>query len=422
MDVFEITGGKPLSGEITVAGSKNAATPILAAALLASGTSTIANVPRIEDVFRMLEIIESLGAKVAWEDDHTVTITPGEISIENLRQDLVKKLRSSILLLGPLSAKIDSFTLNHPGGCIIGARPLDTHIDALHKLGVEVAVSDDGYRVQAHNRKAGKLVLRECSVTATENALMLAASLPDITEIHFAAAEPHVQDLCHFLVALGADISGIGTHTLIITGSENLQGVEYRIIPDANEAATFLVLGAATQSPITVRGAREEHLEVVMEKLRLFGVDFSVTREAITVVPVEKLRAVPKIDTMIYPGLPTDSQGPFGVLATQADGTTLLHDPMFESRFNYISELQKMGATAKVLNPHQVEITGPTRLKGTAIKSYDLRSGVSLIIAALCARGKTTIEEIYQVDRGYERIEERLQALGADIKRIKKES
>lgn len=417
MQVFEIRGGNQLNGKISVYGSKNATTPILAATLLATTPSTLHNIPRIEDVFRMLEIIESLGAIVTWPDEHSVTIDPANLSLDNLNQSLVKKIRSSILLLGALAARFDTFTLNHPGGCVIGARSVDTHIDALKKLGVTVTTSKGGYQVEAKERRAASFVLRECSVTATENALMLAASLPGTSEIHFAATEPHVQDLCAFLVKMGAQIEGIGTHDLKITGSLALVGVEHTIIPDANEAATFLILGVATKSPLEVVGARADHLEVVLEKLREFGADFTVTDTSITVIPADTIRAVTKVDTMIYPGIPTDTQALFGVLATLAEGTTLIHDPLFEGRFNYIPALQIMGAKAKILNPHQVEITGPTKLRGTGIRSYDLRAGVSLIIAALCAEGKTVIEEIYQVDRGYEAIEQRLQLIGADIKR-----
>ncbi len=417
MHVFEIIGGKQLKGEIAVFGSKNAATPILAATLLTAETSLIHNIPRIEDVLRMLEILESMGVEVAWKDDHSVQITPGNYDVTKLDQSLVKQLRSSILLLGALSAKQNHFSLSHPGGCVIGARPVDTHMDALHKLGVAVSKTARGYEIDATERKASTLVLRESSVTATENVLMLSSVLPGITTIKLAACEPHVADLCHFLMGLGVKIDGVGTTTLLVTGKENLQGTEHTLIPDANEAATFLILGAATKSPLTVVNAREEHLDAVLEKLREFGVDFAIEDNQITVIP-GMLEAVTKVDTRVYPGIPTDVQAPFGILATQAVGETLIHDPLFEGRFNYVQELEKMGGHAKVLNPHQVVVTGATKLKGTRIKSYDLRAGAALIIAALCAEGTTIIEEIYQVDRGYERIEERLAGIGADIKRL----
>lgn len=365
----------------------------------------------------MLEILESMGVQVSWQDEHTIEVTPGAYDVSKLNQHLVKKLRSSILLLGSLSATQQAFSLSQPGGCVIGARPVDTHMDALEKLGVRVARTEEGYQIDATGRRAHKVVLRESSVTATENVLMLASVLPGTTAVKLAACEPHVEDLCHFLITLGAKIEGMGTTNLIITGQGVLHGGEHTLIPDANEAATFLILGAATGSELTVVNAREEHLDAVLEKIREFGVSFEVNKNEITVRP-NTLQAVSKVDTRVYPGIPTDVQAPFGILATQAMGETLIHDPLFEGRFNYVQELEKMGGHAKVLNPHQVVVSGKTSLKGTRIKSFDLRAGAALIIAALCAEGKTVIEEIYQVDRGYEHIEERLQAIGADIKRV----
>lgn len=417
MEVFEIEGGKRLKGEISVSGSKNATTPILAATLLTKETCVLSNLPLIEDVFRMLEILESMGAKIEWRGKRTVAITAKDIDPKKMDIEKVKKIRSSILLLGSLSARFDRFSLYHPGGCVIGARPVGTHFDVLEKLGVRISVKGKRYELDASLRHAGTVVLREMSVTATENAMMLAAGCPGKTVIKIAASEPHVEDLGRFLIAMGAKIEGLGTHTLTITGTKKLRGTEHAIIPDANEAATFLILGVATGSPIVVKNAREEHLDLVLEKLREFGADFDVKKNAIAVIPAKKLRAVAKVDTRTYPGIPTDVQAPFGVLATQALGETLVHDSLFEGRFNYVPELEKMGAHATVLNPHQVVISGKTELHGTVIKSYDLRAGAALIIAALSAKGKTVIEDIYQVDRGYERIEERLAGIGARIKR-----
>ncbi len=418
MEYFEIQGGKKLAGSIDVRGSKNATTPILAATLLTTGECVISNIPLIEDVYRMLEILESMDVEVTWEGERTVRICAKNLAASKIDLQTVKKLRSSILLLGPLSARAESFKIAHPGGCVIGKRPVGTHFDALEKMGVTITQDENCYLIDAKAKKAGKVVLREFSVTATENAMMLAASLPGTTLIKLAACEPHVQDLGKFLIAMGAQIKGLGTHTLEISGSEKLTGATHEIIPDANEAATFLIMGVATKSPIKVKHARVDDLDIVLERLRQFGADFKIEEDAIEVIPNENLVAVEKIDTRTYPGVPSDVQQPLGVLATQALGETLIFDTIFEGRFNYLSELEKMGARAKVLNPHQAVITGPTKLKGSAIKSFDLRAGASLIIAALCAKGTTTIDEIYQVDRGYERIEERLQLLGADIKRM----
>jgi UDP-N-acetylglucosamine 1-carboxyvinyltransferase len=419
MEHFEIIGGKKLSGEIDVRGSKNAATPILAATVLTKEECILSNVPLIEDVFRMVEILESMGSRIKWLSERKISIKNDKIDPLKMDVEKVKKLRSSILLLGSLSTRFDTFKIYHPGGCVIGKRPLGTHFDAMAKMGIDITQKEKFYLADAKKRKAGKIILREFSVTATENAMMLAAALPGRTIIKIAAAEPHVEDLGKFLVSMGAKIKGLGTHTLEITGAKKLRGVKHTIIPDANEAATFLIMGVATGSPIRVVNAREENLDLVLEKLREFGADFKIGKNFIEVIPAEKLKAVQKIDMRIYPGVPSDVQAPLGVLATQAAGHTLIFDTIFDGRFNYVNELEKMGAKAYILNPHQVVISGPTKLHGNGTKSFDLRAGASLIIAALVAEGKTVIEDIYQVDRGYERIEERLQKIGADIKRVK---
>jgi len=418
MENFEIIGGKKLKGEIEVRGSKNAATPILAATLLTRKECIISNIPLIEDVFRMLEIMESMGSEIKWIGEHSVSVRNQNIDPEKMNFNLVRKLRSSILFLGVLSARFEKFRIAHPGGCVIGSRPMGTHFDALRKMGVDIRQEGGFYKIDAKRRKPGKVVLKEFSVTATENALMLAAGLSGKTVIKIAAAEPHIEDLGKFLAQLGAKIKGLGTHTIEITGLRNPRGARHEIIPDANEAATFLIMGVATKSPIRVRNAREDHLDLVLEKLREFGADFKIRKDYIDVIPKKNLMAVKKIDTRTYPGIPTDIQAPIGILSTQAKGETLIFDTMFEGRFNYLSELEKMRANVKMLNPHQAVISGPIKLKGSVIKSFDLRAGASLIIAALVAEGKTIIEDTYQVDRGYEKIEERLKKLGADIRRI----
>ncbi|MFZ2226692.1 MAG: UDP-N-acetylglucosamine 1-carboxyvinyltransferase [Candidatus Moraniibacteriota bacterium] len=418
METFEIIGGKKLNGEIVVRGSKNATTPILAATLLTKEECVISNIPLIEDVSRMLEILSSMGSEIRWLGERKISVKNAKIDPEKMDIETVKKLRSSVLLLGALSARFDKFKFYRPGGCVIGARPLGTHFKALHKLGVDIFERDHHYAVNAKKRKAAKFTLGEMSVTATENAMMLASALPGKTIIKATACEPHVEDLGRFLVSMGAKIKGLGTHSLEITGAKKLRGATHMIIPDANEAATFLIMGVTTGSRIKVKNAREEHLDLVLEKLREFGADFRISKNTIEVIPAKKLVAVSKVDTRTYPGVPSDVQAPFGVLATQADGKTLIHDSLYESRFNYIGELIKMGAKAEILDPHRVLISGPTKLKGKTITSFDLRAGATLIIAALIAEGKTTIKEIYQVDRGYEKIEERLAKLGAEIRRI----
>ena len=335
----------------------------------------------------MLEILKSLGAEVVWQGKHTVAITAKHIDAKKINHQEVSRLRSSVLLLGALAARMNHFSLRQPGGCVIGARPVGTHIDALEKLGIYIIGDGKSYHVDATKKRSGTVVLREFSVTATENVMMAAATLPGKTIIKIAACEPHVEDLGRFLQALGVGITGLGTHTITIAGKRNLRGATHSIIPDHNEAATFLFLGAVTGSTLTVKNAREEHLDIVLEKLREFGASFTIKKNAIIIHPAKKLRAVTKVDTRIYPGVPTETQSLFGVLATQAEGDTLIFETLFEGRFNYIPELIKMGAAADILNPHQVVIHGKTPLQGTIIKSYDLRAGAALIIAALAAAG-----------------------------------
>jgi UDP-N-acetylglucosamine 1-carboxyvinyltransferase len=417
MQVFEIQGGQKLSGEIEVRGSKNAAAPIICATLLTTEPCVLSNVPLIEDIFKLLEILKSMGSEVEWLAERTVKITNKNIEPEKMDFELVKKIRLSILLLGALSARFEKFRLYHPGGCVLGARSVDTHMDAFERFGVHIEKDQNVYKVNASAKQAGLVILKEFSVTATENALMIAAGLSGKTTIKIAACEPHVQDLGHFLKSMGATIEGLGTHTVTIDGTNHLKGVTHTIIPDSIEAATFLVLGAVLRSDIVVKNAREDQLELVLEKMREFGVRFEITPEAIRVLPSERLVSPGKVKTEIYPGLPTDSQPIFGILAAISEGETLMHDPLFEARFNYMPELEKMGAKVMVLNPHQALMRGNAQLRGTTIRSYDLRAGASLIIAALAAKGTSIIEQIEQVDRGYEKIEERLQKIGAKIVR-----
>jgi len=419
MPYFEIVGGKKLKGEIEVRGSKNAATPILAATLLTEKKCVLDNIPLIEDVLKMIKIIKGMGAEVEWLGKRKISVAAKNINPEKMDFEEVGKMRSSILLLGSLSARFPKFKMSCPGGCLIGSRPIGTHFRALEKMGVKIKQDNDFYRIDSSRRRAAKVVLGEFSVTATENALMLASAIPQKTIIKIAAAEPHVQDLAGFLVKLGVKVKGAGTHTLEVIGRNNLKGADHRIIPDANEAATFLIMGAATKSRVTVKNAVEDNLDLVLEKLREFGAEFEIKKNSITVLPKSGLKAVAKIDARIYPGIPTDIQAPLGVLATQAEGTTLIHDTLYEGRFKYIQELRKMGAVAVVSDPHSALITGPTQLYGKEVISFDLRAGASMIIAALLARGGSVIKNIEQVDRGYERIEERLQKLGADIRRVK---
>lgn len=414
---FVIHGGKRLTGTITVGGMKNAATPAIAATLLTDEPCILHNIPRIADVEAMLSIIRSMGGRAEWIDNNSVRIENRGIDIAKLDQKQVKRLRSSILFLGPLLTRWDTVTLSEPGGCIIGNRPLDTHLLGLQKLGAQFERSDSAITAHRESLRGARIVQREASVTGTENIVMAATGAAGETQIVNAAMEPHVQDVCRMLVAMGARIEGIGTTLLTIQGGHPLKGVEYTIIPDTIEAGTFLMLGFATRSEITIRGARAEHMEVVLETLSAMGAHYECGEGYIRTLPSPALQAA-RLETRAYPGIPTDMQSLFGVLATQTQGATMIHETMFEGRLGYIQELTKMGANATVLDPHRVMVSGPTPLYGKEIYSLDLRAGAALVIAALIASGETIIHDAQIIDRGYERIEERLSALGADIRRM----
>ncbi len=415
MSSFVIEGGVRLSGAISVPGAKNAATPILAATLLTTDECIIHNVPKISDVERMIKLLIAVGASVKREGQ-TVIIKADKINLSNLPVNEVKGMRSSVLLFGPLLARIKKVELPEPGGCIIGNRPLDTHLEGLRQLGVRVETWTDRYVLATDKLIGAEIILPEFSVTATENLVMAASLALEHTIIKLAAAEPHVQDLCNFLVTLGAKISGIGTHTLMIEGVSSLHGGEYSIIPDSIEAGTWAVLGAVAKGQLTIKPIVQEHLDSVLFKLSQIGVSCELHNQELVVNASRQLKSF-RLQAMPYPGFPTDLQAPMAVLATQANGTSLIHDPLYEGRLNHISELVKMGANALVADPHRVVITGPTPLYGRDINSYDLRSGATLIIAALIAEGVTTIAGAETVDRGYEKLEQRLVAIGAKIKR-----
>ncbi len=417
MSKFVIEGGKKLRGKIKIRGMKNATTPIIAATLLTDEECVISNIPRISDVEKMIDILTSLGSKIAWIDEHQLKISNQNISLQTLNKEAVQSMRSSILLLGPLLARFGKVRLPEPGGCIIGKRPIDTHLYGLKHLGAKIKEGADFYQIEAKNLKGNIIILPEFSVTATENLVMAAVLAQGQTTIKLAAAEPHVQDLCNFLNKMGAKINGIGTHTLVIDGVKKLFGTQHTIIPDQIEVGTFAVAAAITHGEVEIENIIPEHLELILLKLKQIGVNFELGTNWLKVHPSSNLRSF-KLQTLPYPGFPTDLQAPFAVLATQASGTTLIQDPLFEGRMGYVSELIKMGANAIVADPHRVVINGPTPLYGTEIKSFDLRAGATLIIAGLVAKGQTIISQAEMVDRGYEKIEERLTKLGAKIKRV----
>ncbi|OHA47062.1 MAG: UDP-N-acetylglucosamine 1-carboxyvinyltransferase [Candidatus Terrybacteria bacterium RIFCSPLOWO2_01_FULL_44_24] len=416
---FLIKGGRALNGDVSVWGSKNSATKLLAACLLTKEPCYIENVPKIADVFTMIDILRGLGADIEWNNERSLHVVCANINPEKLNRELVGHLRSSVVLLGPLFARFHEVKSPYPGGDRIGARPIKTHLDVFRALGAEILEESDGVTIKRDSVVSGsKVVLRELSVTATENALMAASLVTHETKIYIAAAEPSIHDLIAFLRSMGVDISGDGTHTLVVRGKEKLGGGRLAVSPDYLDAATFTIAAIATKGHVKIHGSNPDHLLLVFEKLKEMGADIRLNKDVIEIVPVSApLRAV-NIQAMVYPGIPTDLQSIFGVLATQMVGTTLIHDPLFEGRFRYIEELNRMGANAFVIDPHRALINGPTALTGIPISSLDIRSGAALVIAGLVANGETLINDVYQIDRGYEAIDQRLKILGADIIRL----
>ncbi len=418
-DKFLINGGKPLKGEVEVRGAKNAAFPILAATLLTKEECEISNLPLIEDVFRMLEILKSIGSRVSWTGERTVKIKNSDIDASRLKEDLIKVFRGSVLFWGPLLARCGKLAFPQPGGCIIGARPVDVHLDGFGQLGVEISRKNNKYFLESGKEaRQDKVILNEFSVTATENLLLFSALNPGRIEINISDGDYQVQELAKFLRKMGADIREKSGHRLVVDGKKKLKGVKHRLMYDPIEACTFIITAAAHKGDVLVKNVETSFLQLPLKKLRDSGVPLEmVSQKSVRVLPWKKLK-INKIQSLPYPGVPSDLQSAFGVLATQSEGSTLIHDPLYEARLKYLEEVNKMGAEIYFADPHRAVVNGPTRLFGTELGSFDLRGGAALIIAALIAKGTSTIHNIYQVDRGYEKIEERLQKIGADIKRI----
>ncbi|MBI1961325.1 MAG: UDP-N-acetylglucosamine 1-carboxyvinyltransferase [Parcubacteria group bacterium] len=419
MSTFIINGGRALSGEWRVQGMKNAATPVLAATLLSRDPATIRNIPRISDISHMLAILEDLGARITWRDEHTATIHTPEIKKHEMDYLLTKRMRSSVLFLGPLLASLGKVRAPAPGGCNIGNRPLDAHMKGFEALGAKVSFGEDGYyTIMGDSLQASEVRLIERSVTATENVLMLASAIPGRTVIKNAASEPHVVCLCSMLSQMGAEISGAGTEEVAIQGRYGLKGVDFEIIPDQLEIGTIAVLGALCGGEVTIAPVVPSDVLAIKEKLEQAGVLVEESGDQWTVRgSLARLKAF-TVETAPHPGFPTDLQAPFGLLATQARGESRIHDPMYENRLGYIGKLADMGARARVIGPHTAAITGPFPLSGGVVESLDLRAGATLLMAGLAASGRTIVKGAEIIDRGYEAIDERLRALGADIARV----
>jgi len=418
IEKFIIKGAKKLEGEIEVNGSKNAAGPILAATLLTNEECIIDNLPKISDIFNLLDILKTMGAEVDWVGDRKVKIKTGDnIDPEKMDFEKMSKTRVSVLLIGALLPKFKKFKVSRPGGDRIGLRPITTHLEALKELGVEFEEQGEFYHFNSEKLVTKEIVLSEFSVTATENLIMVASLSKGETIIKGAACEPHVQDLIKMLDNMGANIEGSGTHTLKVKGVEKLKGVEHKLIPDYLEAGTFITIGAVVGKKIKINNVIPEHLDLFLAKMKEIGVEFKITNNSIEVWGEGNLNPV-HVQALPYPGFPTDLLPIVVPLLTQAKGKSLIHDPLYPNRFSYVDELRKMGADIERVDPHRAFIFGQTPLRGMKIESWDIRAGASLVVAGLMAKGETTIGNINQIDRGYEKIEERLQKIGADIKRV----
>ncbi len=410
---FRLQGQKPLNGTIVISGSKNAALPAMTAALLADTPTTLTNVPDIRDVHSMAEILRSIGAEVEQIDNHTWKISGSGVTKTAIDYLLGRRLRASILLLGPLLARWGEIRLPHPGGCVIGKRPVGTHFEAMRGLGATVDHEGDFYIGRAPKLTGSYLYLDEVSVTATENAVMAATLASGTTTIRPAAMEPHVVNLCQLLVKMGAKIEGIGTHSIVIHGVQQLHGTEHQINSDEIEVGTFIAAALMTNGRLTLKNIPDD-LDPILYKFRQLGANIEIGGGELTVRRGNKLESANlQVDT--WPRFPTDLQPQFGALATQAEGTSVIHEWMYENRLKYTESLIEMGANITVNNSHEAIITGPTPLHGAAIDSPDLRSGIAFVLAGLTASGTTTISHAELILRGYERLEEKLRAVGATI-------
>ncbi|HET7011950.1 MAG TPA: UDP-N-acetylglucosamine 1-carboxyvinyltransferase [Anaerolineales bacterium] len=426
MPTFRIEGGQPLRGEVVPSGNKNAALPILTACLLTEEPVTLRNVPDIGDVRTMRALLESLGVSIQAVGDHAWRVQASHVIKAPLDPDMCRRIRASILLAGPLLARVGEAELPPPGGDFIGRRRVDTHLLGLTAYGVEADYSERMLRLTAPRGLHGsRVLLDEASVTATENAILAAVLAPGETVIRNAASEPHVQELCHFLNLLGAHIDNVGSNALHIVGVPRLHGGEVAIGPDYLEVASFIGAAAVTHGSVRIRQAAPRHLEMVRLVFRRLGVAWEEEGEDI-VVPAEQslqvvpdLRgAIPQISVMPWPAFPTDLMSLAIVMATQSQGTVLFHDWMFEGRMFFIDKLTRMGARIVLCDPHRSLVQGPSRLTGEQLESPDIRAGLALVTAALAASGTSHIRNIGQIERGFERIDEKFRALGARIERV----
>ncbi|MCS7179402.1 MAG: UDP-N-acetylglucosamine 1-carboxyvinyltransferase [Anaerolineae bacterium] len=426
MEELVVEGGVPLRGTLTPSGNKNAALPALAACLLTDEPVILHNLPDIQDVHTMLDLLGEIGVQIERLDTHSWRLHAREVRLPPLAREKFRRIRGSILMAGPLLARLGWVEIPPPGGDVIGRRRVDTHFLAFQELGAQVDVNDL-FRLNARELHGADILLDEASVTGTENAIMAAVLAKGTTILRNAASEPHVQDLCHMLNRLGARIEGIGSNVLTIHGVDRLKGGEFTIGPDHIEVGSYIALAAMTRGELRIRQAAPQHLRMIRHVFARLGVEIQVEGEDVVVPAQQPLEVVPDIGGAIptiadapWPAFPADLMSIAIVLATQVEGTVLFHEKMFESRLYFVDKLILMGARIILCDPHRCVVQGPSQLQGDILVSPDIRAGMALVGAALCARGESIIRNVEQIDRGYERVEEKLRALGARIERVRR--
>jgi len=417
LDKLQIRGGVPLDGEVRISGAKNATLPILAGTLLADGPVTIGNVPHLQDVTTMIELLGRMGASVTVDERMRIEVDPRTLRETFAPYELVKTMRAAILVLGPLVARHGSADVSLPGGCAIGARPVNIHVAGLQAMGAEVHIENGYIKARAGRLRGARIVLETVTVTGTENLMMAACLAEGRTILENAAREPEIVDLALFLNALGAKVSGHGTDTIVIDGVESMHGGSYDVLPDRIEAGTYLVAGAITGGRVRARGARAEHLDAVLAKLEEAGAEVIRGENFVEVDMKGRRPRSVDIRTAPHPGFPTDMQAQFAALNTVADGVGTIVETIFENRFMHMLEMRRMGAEIR-LEGNTAIIRGVPKLTAAPVMATDLRASASLVLAGLVAEGTTDVERIYHIDRGYECIEEKLQGLGAQIRRL----
>ena len=417
MDKLQIQGGVPLEGEVRISGAKNATLPILAGALLADGPVVVGNVPHLKDVTTTVELLGGMGATVTIDERMRIEVDPTTVRDYSAPYELVKTMRASILVLGPLVARYGRADVSLPGGCAIGARPVNIHVAGLQALGADITIEGGYIRARASRLRGARLVLDTVTVTGTENLMMAATLAAGETVIENAAREPEVVDLANFLISMGAKIRGAGTDKIIVEGVERLSGTSYEVLPDRIESGTYLVAGAITGGHVRIKNARPDHLDAVLVKLQEAGAQVDVGENWVEVdMRGRRPRAV-DVRTAPYPAFPTDMQAQFAALNTVADGVGTIIETIFENRFMHMLEMRRLGAEIR-LEGNTAIIHGVGHLKAAPVMATDLRASASLVLAGLVAEGRTEVERIYHIDRGYEAIEEKLSQLGAQIKRV----